>query len=262
MRSHIWIPSRGRADKLATPHVLPLVLQHRVRVVVRHDELEAYAAATKENRQFEFIVLPKHFKGGLSETRQWILEQSDDQHLIMLDDDITGINRKEGLQKFGGLVKAHKNEFVNCFNLLIRWLDSGLAHVSFADRFVAARPSNLPYYENGRIAQTLFYNRDVLVKHRIRFDRVALMQDLDVNLQLLELGYRNRVSIKYSFNSRWYGQPGGCAAYRTNELHDKVARKMEKLHPGITKLVPKPKGGGMTMRTSWRKAFGYQREIR
>lgn len=257
----IYVPSRGRAQKLTTPYVLPFALEHRIVVVVRYDELHEYANAAKEDRQFEFLALPKNFKGGLSETRQWILEQSNDRYLIMLDDDITGINIKKDLSAYGTIVKSDPNEFIKCFAQLRRWMDDGFAHVSFADRFIAARPSKLPYYENGRIAQTLFYNRDVLVKHRIRFDRVALMQDLDVNLQLLGLGYRNRVSVKYSFNSRWYGQPGGCSAYRTSELHDKVARKMEKLHPGITKLIPKPKGGGMTMRTSWTKAFGYQQEI-
>lgn len=249
----IYIPSRGRWEKLLTPYALPAPLRKRCIVVVRQDEVRRYMIAHAK-RDFDLAILPKHVNG-LSATRQWILDQSGDDVLIMLDDDITGINLKADPTKYGGVVKVDNRYFTNCFNLMYRWIDAGFVHVSFADRFVAARPSKNDYYENGRIAQALFYERSVLVNNHIRFDRVPLMQDLDVNLQLLGLGYKNRVSTNYSFNSRWYGSPGGCEAYRTTELHDHVGRRMEKLHPGITKLVPKPKGGGMTMRTKWREAY-------
>lgn len=253
----IFIPSRGRATALRTPYVLPRRLQESVYVVVRYEEFDAYNDAD-EDRDFQFLVMPKHFKGGISETRQWIADQADGTKLIMLDDDITGINLKPISKVFGGVRKASNGEFTKCFDQLLFWLNGDYGHVSFTDRVSSARPSKWPWYDNGRISQTLFYNRVDIEAAGARFDRVPLMQDLDMNLQLLRAGYRSRTSTRWSFNHRPEDAPGGCALFRTDDLKQQAGRRMMELHPGITELKEKEKYGRTYyyMKTHWKNAFG------
>ena len=252
----IFIPSRGRPTELRTPYALPRRLQECVYVVVRYDEFDAYNDAD-EDRDFQFLVLPKDFTGGLSATRQWILDQADGQVHIQLDDDFTGINIKVDCKKFGGVKKTSPTEFCRCFDQLLYWLANGFDHVSFTDRVSSARPSKVPYYDNGRIAQALFYNRYAIKRAGARFDRVALMQDLDMNLQLLEAGYRSRTSTRWSYNHRAEDAAGGCALYRTDDLKAVVGQQMMKLHPGVTELKEKQKYGRtyFYMKTHWKKAL-------
>lgn len=250
----IYIPSRARAEKLVTPYTLPKKLRDITTVVVRRDELDEYE---ERHPTLRFEALPKGIEG-LSPTRQWILEESSGRLHCQLDDDITAINYKPNPKKFGGLKKADSGMFIDCFHLLEKWMSEGMiGHVSFTDRVSAARPSKGPFYENGRIAQTLFYDRRAIKNAGARFDRVALMQDLDMNLQLLAAGYRNRIATVYSYNVRGEDSPGGCVLYRTDKLKQKVGRQMEKLHPGITTMATKEKYGRtyFYMKTDWRKAY-------
>jgi hypothetical protein len=254
----IYIPSRGRAKKLQTPYTLPKSLRKRCVVVVRKDEVDEYKEL---HPALNFAVLPKRIEG-LSPTRQWILEEAEERWHVQLDDDITAINHKPVSTKFGGLKKVDPSHFVNCFELLEKWLKEGIAHVSFTDRVSAARPSKKDYYENGRIAQTLFYDKRAIKDAGARFDRCALMQDLDMNLQLLGAGFKNRIATVYSYNARAEDAAGVCVLYRTDELKQKVGRQMMKLHPGITEMREKQKYGRtyFYMKTDWKKAFNAGRQ--
>src|ERR1035441_9939519 len=68
--------------------------------------------------------------------------------------------------------------------------------------------------ENTRLLRALAYNVDVLRKHKIKFDRGA-MEDFDVALQLLRLGYKSVALCSYVQRQTRSNAPGGCSTYRT-----------------------------------------------
>jgi hypothetical protein len=82
-----------------------------------------------------------------------------------------------------------------------------------------------------------------------------------MTLSLLELGYPNLISFKYMHDQPTSGSKGGCERYRTKEMLDQEARKLQDLHPGFVSIVEKSTkhawGGGK--RTDvicyWKKAF-------
>jgi hypothetical protein len=181
-----------------------------------------------------------------------------------MDDDIRTINLKGSSKVFGGVRKADPKHFIACFELMEQWMRSGIAHVGFAERMMAARPTPKPYYENGRMGQAMFYDLNVVRKVGASFNRVTLMQDLDMNLQLLEAGYPNRVSTRYSYTARPEDYAGGCGLYRTDTLKKAECLRMQKLHPGIVEAKTKVKFGREYpyLRTSWRKAIEMGNAIR
>jgi hypothetical protein len=252
----IFIPTRGRAGDVRTLWDLPAKWRERCYLVVRPDEYSDYHTAQRHDQPIGGIVkLPKGIEG-ISATRQWILENAEGKALVMLDDDLTGINIKQDHTVFGGVARARNQSLAwdAVLRLMDRWLEQGEAHVSFTDRVSSARPSTRWWYENGRTSQTLFYNLRIVRGIGARFDRVPLSQDLDMNLQILEAGFTNRVSLKYSFNAKPEDAKGGCSTFRTDTVKEQVCRTMEFLHPGICTYKTKPKYGRTYhyLTTNWR----------
>lgn len=258
----IYIPSRGRAKTLTTPYVLPEALFDKCVVVVRPDEIDEYKDQNIElASQNQFLVLPKGVNG-LSATRQWIIEQANERFHAQLDDDITGFCYKPRSDVYGGVTRmrdgVQAKKVLKAVDVLMRWIrEDGLAHVGISERFMAARPSEKPYYENNRLGQFTMWDLSILRKLGARFDRIKLMQDLDMNLQLLEAGYPSRVLTRISYVAKPEQFKGGCALYRDDEMKRKMCDKMARLHKGIVQSKVKIKFGRTYyhLRTSWRKAL-------
>jgi hypothetical protein len=91
--------------------------------------------------------------------------------------------------------------------------------------------------------KVFFVNRTEVRRAKARFDRVPVVQDIDMALQLLKAGVQTIALTRVSFNASGEGIPGGCTVYRTDALRVKTFRQMKKLHPGICDLGYKEKGG-------------------
>jgi hypothetical protein len=79
----------------------------------------------------------------------------------------------------------------------------------------------------------------------IRFDRVIVMEDFDVTLQVLRTGRANCVLNKWVTNQGGSNTAGGCSHYRTPEVQTESALKLAELHPGLVNVVRK------RTKTSW-----------
>lgn len=256
MKSRIYIPTRGRPS-VPTFWALPEELQRQTTLVIREDEEELYQCVP-----VDYVLLPKKVEG-LSATRQWILENSG-RYVMQLDDDFASFNIKPHMDDWK-LMRASPRQIVDLFNLVDYWITEKVAHAGIMDRVRAATPSTRGQYQTRQLcAQFLAYDNRVLRKEQIRFDRVLLSQDKDVCLQLLELGYENRISRRYSYNCKAGDSPGGCALYRTEKLRREQSDLLANLHPeGIIrqrKKRMKTKGGRVFFRAknhvNWRLAFG------
>jgi hypothetical protein len=62
------------------------------------------------------------------------------------------------------------------------------------------------------------------------------MDDFDLTLQLLRLGFQNRVSNEFC-HSQVSHTPGGCSIYRTSAMQTESAHRLARYHPGFVRVV-------------------------
>jgi len=172
---------------------------------------------------------------GIGPTRQWIIERVNygrydkPTKVVMLDDDLVFATRREDEPtKFRN---STPEDITILFSDIEHYLDN-FAHVGVYYREGGNRDTAHTVV-NTRLLRILAYRADVLRDRNIRFDRMELMEDFDVTLQLLEQGYPN-VKINWIVhNQRSSNAPGGCSTYRTIEKQGEAANRLEQLHPQI-----------------------------
>lgn len=84
------------------------------------------------------------------------------------------------------------------------------------------------------------HDRETLHHHGVRWDNLPVMEDFDVTLQLLRLGYENMVLFEWAWGQPSSNAPGGCSAYRTYEVQKAGAEGLAALHPDYVTPVQKP----------------------
>lgn len=201
---------------------------------------------------------------GIAATRQFILDKSDDPHVLMLDDDLSswsyriehqdGKGNKVGLSYKKATPEQREQGMADVAKLLKRY-----GHGSIGHRLFANARSALDF--NTRQLRALAYDRDLLKRERVKF-RVPVMEDFDVQLQLLKRGhecfqYNQLVQEQYGSNAT-----GGCSTYRTDDVQRKAAEQLAKLHPDCVTVVVKEQKGNGTMwgtrtdvKVNWRRAI-------
>jgi len=225
----IFIPTRGRVFQ-ETYTSLPLELQKQIHFVTDADDRCISGS--------EETVLRSPVKG-IGPTRQWIIERCHyiykDTKCVMIDDDLVFATRREDEStKFR---ESTPEEITTLFGSISACLDS-YAHVGVSTREGGNRDTN-PYAFNTRLLRVLAYRVDVLRRESIRFDRLELMEDFDVTLQLLRRGYANAKVNWMVHNQRSSNSPGGCSTYRTLEKQSQAARGLRELHPEFVSVVTK-----------------------
>lgn len=208
-------------------------------------------------------VLPSHITT-IAHTRQWILENvGHSEDIVMLDDDLSFYTRRtDDPTKLRDITD---DELVQAFASMDNHLHY-YAHVGFAAREGANRVTTL-HIENTRIMRVLGYNRQTLLGNGVRFDRIELMEDFDVALQLLERGMANLVLNTYAHNQAGSGKAGGCATFRTPQKQAEAAYALAALHPKYVRVVEKTTkgsfGGGTRtdVNIRWKKAYSDSRNL-
>lgn len=250
------IPSRGRVEQ--TNHTyenLPPYWQEVALHFVPKDEVSAYAA------RFGNMHVHGVKVSGIGPTRQYILDYTRDRvqdgKVAMLDDDLRWFERrKDDPTK---LAKASPKSVEKLFRDLEKLLGS-YAHASVAAREGANRCTD-QFMFNTRMLRVLAYNARVLKEERVRYDRLPVMEDFDVTLQLLRKGYQNIVLNHWAQDQNTSNAPGGCSLYRTKEVQAAGAHGLAKLHPDFVTVVQKETkgawGGGTRtdVRIAWKKAY-------
>lgn len=252
----IYIPSRSRYNKRPdTLNSIPLTCHHNVNIVVPKQEYNAYSYAFKDYK-CKIIKCPVD---GIGRVRQWIMENAKSNYVLFLDDDMKFGVRKEGIK----MVNADFDDVANMFSLLKNWLDEGWLHVGISQRAGNNRVLS-QYAETTRMNNAYAYNVKQFLKTGVRFDRLEVMEDFDVTLSLLKLGYNNRITYKYGWSQRKSGDIGGCSIYRTDAVQQQSAHKLKKLHPSLVKVIKKTskqRWNGMDsstrtdVRIQWKRAY-------
>lgn len=230
----IWIPSRNRVFQ-ETFTSLPQELRERVHFAVPYDSSDVVGA---------YVVKTPIEINGIGPTRQWIIDQAQDKKIVMLDDDLVFAARREDEPtKFREATSGELSTLIGNIDALL----NNYAHVGVATREGGNRDTD-DYRLNTRLLRVLAYRTDVLRNEGIRFDRLELMEDFDVALQLLRAGYAN-IKINWMVhNQRSSNSPGGCSTYRTLEKQSQAARGLRDYHPKFVSVVQK------TTKTAWNGA--------
>jgi hypothetical protein len=253
----IYIPTRGRIDKQTTLENLPSALREQAVLVVDAAEKDAHFERYGENN----VLVAPETCDSIGKVRQAIIDyhdpKKDGDKLIMLDDDL-GFNmrRTDIRSKF---LPATDESVIEGFALVSTLLDEH-CHGGIRARQMSQDAPDIEF--NCRTLRALAYNAAVLKKHNIKFDRLIVMEDFDVTLQLLRLGLSN-----FNISTIIQGQstsnaPGGCSLYRDHERQAQGAHGLAALHPDFVKVRTKKTnwtGWGSDERTdvtiSWKRAY-------
>lgn len=203
---------------------------------------------------------------GIANIRQWCIHtcrQQGDEKCLMMDDDLVFATRRDDEPtKFR---PSTTDEIVHMLSDIEHLLDS-YAHVGVSTREGGNRDVD-KYVTNTRLLRVLGYRCDVFTTNLIRFNRIELMEDFDVTLQLLEDGYQNIRLNWIVHNQRSSNAPGGCSTYRTLERQAAAAKALKELHPHFVETVIKKtktawNGKERTdVRIQWLKAFNSARKV-
>lgn len=226
----ICIFTFGRKNKQVTFNGLPNRLKNIVKFVVDYSEKEYFV---RKYGIEKVIVIPNKLKG-ISFARQYVLEKEANYRFIVFADDDVQFSIREN----GTLNYSKGKDIINMFIEMKDWL----LEKNVAIAGISMRGGNnrelADHKELTRAMDVYAFDRNKLIKENARFDRVKLMEDFDINLFMIERGYKNRVFYKYAI-SQVHGRnaKGGCSIYRDNKLQEEAAKKLLSLHPNSVSLV-------------------------
>lgn len=254
----IYIPSKGRAkwELQTTLQQLPPIIRKHATVVVHESEHEEYWTELASRGHTGIICIDAV---GINPTRQTIgrmAAQDGHSHFIMLDDDLTFFRRRAADDT--RLVKTGEDDRVMMFEGYARILTSG----KYAAVGISARQGNntlvWPLVENTRMIRTLGF--ETAAFNDCKHDRVPVMEDFDVLLQLLRKGRDIAVISQYAQDQKQTQADGGCSTYRTHAMQEAAVDRMVGLHGDfVKKRFKENKTGGEFGRRAeltiyWKKA--------
>ena len=221
----LYIPTLGRADNQITFDNLPKFLQEKTTLVVQPHEKHLYDG-------YPIVVLPKDWIG-ISRTRKWIIAHAGKNLFGMLDDDFELRRRFSESPTKRPLTKEDWHEF---YDTIIEWLNTDCT-------FAGVRRGNLPpvgknTMDNTETLQATFYNGNKLPNtNELIWNHDLVSEDVNLHLQLLIRGHRNRVWCKYGSVSKW-AQKGGCQSGinpRTVKMINESHERLIELYPNFVK---------------------------
>lgn len=265
MNYPIVIPSRGRAslferEGCSVVQFSPSQME-RVTYFVKPEEFTPYL---RQGEKFGFKVVPMRY-GTIGEKRermaQWVYEQ-DEPLFFMCDDDLKWFKRKSETET--KLVPCDADDIDDMLEIAehaISTLDSvgtvGISAREGNNRF-GAGPRSL-MVGNTRVYRAALFRSEAFLS--VRHARVQYFEDFDVQLQLLKLGWENRLLCYYAQDQRGTNAKGGCSIERTHLNHELAAKALHDLHPNEVSLREKVNktGGAFGTRAEvtvqWKKAL-------
>lgn len=232
----IVIPTFRRKHKQITFHNLCQKYQKKVTFVVRNEESCFFREQYPNN---SLLVLPEHVHDIVG-TRNYILDHIKGL-LYILDDDLSFWKRQK--KKIGPddneikwkniSINHHEKEQTKLMTLLQKSIEDGYMCTGVGLLDTKPTIGRYPFDVNYKLGGNLCIRNTK--KFMYRYDpKLPASEDLDLQLQILSSGHRNKVFFNYVVSERGYA-PGGCSVYRTLLFHNRSNLLLEKKWPGFVK---------------------------
>lgn len=178
---------------------------------------------------------------GISAKRQWIVDNTDDPVICMMDDDLTFAARRADNHT---LFRPADPEQIHAAVEEMTYYAEVCGHSAISPREGANRNVEATI-RNTRMMRAMAWGRKQLKESGADFSVVELMEDFHVTLHLLTRGYPS-ISINWLVqNQRGSNTEGGCSTFRTLSMHNSAARALADRYPRFVKTVEK------TTKTAW-----------
>jgi len=249
-RYPIFIPSKGRADKVLTAKVFESdgVPYH---LVVEPQEAEAYAKVWGQHR---VLVLPENNQG-LVYSRNWIktysIAQGHERHW-QFDDDIQVIGR---LHKGFRIPCAAGLGLAICEDVVDQYENVAIASLNDHKFLLAghglSREKYPPFYLNARCYTCFLVLNSLPYVWRYRYN-----EDTDMTLQALAGGWCTMLfnainMVSPATLSRPGGQMASSTASYLNDGRLKMARQLERVWPGVVTTKRRFHRAQHTVKGNW-----------
>lgn len=245
----IYIPTNRPPESQFTYNKIPADIRDKYLVTTVVATMAEQAVMDKAGIRSVLSSAP-----GIGPQRQWILDNSPDRNVLMLDDDLTNWAIRPDLN-VGKYIKADRRAIVDAFTEMVE-ISEHVAHGAIGHRQFANNKPPTDY--NGRMMRALYYDAATLSRHNVRIT-LPMMEDFELNLKLLTLGYQSCTYYGVVQDQYRSNAPGGCSSMRTLELQEYCARELQRMFPEFVKLR-KVDGWGIGPRwdvsVQWKKALG------
>jgi hypothetical protein len=251
----ILIPSRSRPKTMVTPSNIPEKYLANTTVYVAVEQKGDYQAANPSLTIKSVTTL----NDLLGRKLEQMAKDATDELVMLCDDDFVFFRRSDPFEPqlrkmedddWDDMVEAIEGLFAKNSNLY------GVG-VSMRQGNNRLEPEG---NANTRLNGCIIYRRSMFLDERVIHDRMNPMNDFDVNLQLLRLGFDNHLLSEFCYNQGGTNAPGGSSDYRTLETQAVSAHRLAELHPGFVNIRQKENktGGEFGNRTEvtvfWKKA--------
>jgi hypothetical protein len=223
----VAIPSKGRAGAVKTLRVLPSST-----VFAPVLEVDAYRVAGARH----VVGVPDSVRG-ITATRNWILQNTDDRRIVMIDDDVVS----------AGYIKLHPHAAQNMTLSEAVWLgefrklfdvteDMGFRLWGLATD--GATRAVYPYHPFRFRSYVTASCMGLVNDGRTLFDEsYPLKEDYELCLRcIVEDGGVVSAQYLYWRNSHWL-DAGGCKDYRTQAIEADCIKRLRRTYPGLVRVA-------------------------
>lgn len=236
----ICIPSSNRADRVHTLKTIPDDWKQSTFVVIPERQYKDYK---KHVPPHMLLTVPEDWPDGIGSHRHYTMKYSPFRYVWMMDDDVTYSRRHKDTG-----VKLHKCSLKDMWDLLIAFHTTFVEEKDIPMVGVSSRFGNnyieADYEDNGRTIRSFCISQEAYKKNGICFSPFEpfVMEDFHVILCFLEKGLRVRVFYNFAVNDvGGSNAPGGCSTWRGPEVHERVAKWMQKTHPSVKAVLKSSK---------------------
>lgn len=249
--SKLYIPTYNRVGSQACFDSLPSKWQDKTVLVVHPEEIHD-----------GYPTLSCPVQGtGIAPVRQWISEYAEGTCYGVIDDDCVFQYTRRENEDGPSNRPLTNDEFDDMIDLFNSWMDAGFTFVG-SDAAWNPPTRDKDYRTNSRLSGNVFYSEKLPVAD-IDWLSLPISEDYYVALQLLTMGYQNRVSLKYRINPGTTQAKGGCSTQRTLDIHNKSLEQLREKFPQFVQLREKiAKSSGewsgkpkLACTISWKKAY-------
>lgn len=248
----IYIPTKGRLSNQLTLSNLPNELKAQTTVVAPGNEV----FFLRQRHPTVTVIGQPDVAMGISEKRKWIIEQTQDTNIVMLDDDLRFAYRRE--DETAKFRRAEETDIIQAFKELDELLSPDVPHAGFGARGggIGEAAQRGGWQEGKRMMYVLGYHVPT-VREYAEFGRLKTHEDMDVCLQLLTKGFPNKVNQTFVVDQK-FGNPGGCTQERTIEQSNADSYQLAAYFPEYVRTTQKDYAGStprIEVVCQWMKAL-------